>query len=138
MLRGELFAVDTARIFPLTAPVADGVKINVNVTLWLGESVVGNVSLSNEKAAPVMFTSEIVIALPPVLVSVSDKLELLLFCSLPNESVDGDATRVEPVLKLPGDTPWQLESSAIPAAIKTGSVKPRCSRKTCKGANSFS
>ena len=41
-----------------------------------------------------MFACEIVTAAPPVLVNVSERLVLLLVCTLPKESVDDDAARV--------------------------------------------
>jgi hypothetical protein len=48
---------------------------------------------------PLIFASEIVTADPPVLVNVSERLELLLFCTLPKESVDDDTAKVEPALE---------------------------------------
>jgi hypothetical protein len=105
----------------------------VNVTLCFGESVVGKLSPLTEKPVPLMFAAEIVTADPSVLVNVSERLELLLFCTLPKESVDDDAARVEPPLEPPGATPWQPVSSAIPVAIKRELIKQRRDRKTRNG-----
>src|SRR5713226_5713015 len=81
----ELSAVDTTASVPLAEPADAGAKVTVNVTLWFGESVVGKLSPLTEKPVPLIFASEIVTADPPVLVNVSERLELLLFCALPND-----------------------------------------------------
>jgi hypothetical protein len=80
-----------------------------------------------------MFAAEIVTADPPVLVNVSERLVLLLACTLPKESVDDDAARLEIPLEPKGANPWQPVSSTIPAAIKREGKKQRHDRRTCKG-----
>jgi hypothetical protein len=114
----ELSAVDTARV-PLAVPAAVGAKITVNVALWFAERVIGKLSPLAEKPMPLMFTAEIVTADAPVLVNVSERLVLLLVCTLPKESVDDDAARVERPPAATGANPWQPVSSTIPAAIKS-------------------
>jgi hypothetical protein len=52
-----------------------------------------------------MFAAEIVTADAPVLVNVSERLVLLLVCTLPKESVDDDAARVEIPLEPTGSQP---------------------------------
>jgi hypothetical protein len=74
---------------------------------------------------------------PPELVNVSERLELLPFCTLPKDSADGDAARVEPPLEppleFPGDTPPQPVSSAIPVASKSELMKQRRDPTTRNG-----
>ena len=109
--------------FPLADPAAVGAKVTVNVTLCFAESVIGVVSPLTEKPVPLTVASEIVTADPPVLVNVSERSELLLFCTLPKERVADDAASADPPVEPPldpelPDTPWQPLSSAIPAAMK--------------------
>jgi len=129
----ELSAVDTTASVRLAEPADAGAKVSVNVRLWFGVSAVGKLSPLTEKPVPLMFASEIVTADPPVLVNVSERLELLLFCTLPKESVDDDAAKVEPPLEPTGATPWQPVRSAIPVAIKSELIKQRRNRKTRNG-----
>lgn len=124
--------MDSTASVPLAEPVDAGVKVSVNVTLCFGESVVGKLSPLKEKPVPLTFASEMVTADAPVLVSVSERLELLLFCTLPKESVEDDAARAEP-LEPPGANPWQPASSATPVAIKRELIQQRCDRKTRNG-----
>ena len=77
MFSGELEAFDTIASVPLAAPAAVGVKVAVNVTLWVGLSVVGRVRLDIEKPVPVTLACEMVTAVPPELVKVSDRFALL-------------------------------------------------------------
>jgi hypothetical protein len=125
ILNGELSAVDTTARLPLLDPVAVGAKVIVNVTLCFGERVVGTLSPLSEKPAPLMLASEMVTVDPPVLVNVSERLALLLFCTLPKERVDDDAASVEPVWEVLGVKLWQPVSSAIPAAIKRELIRQR-------------
>lgn len=125
--------MDTTASVPLAEPADAGAKVAVNVTLCFGESVVGKLSPLTEKPVPLMFASEIVTADPPVLVNVSERLELILFCTLPKESVDDDAATVAPPLEPPGANPWQPVSSVIPVAIKRELIKQRRDRKTRNG-----
>ncbi len=77
ILSGEFDAFDTTVRVPLAAPALVGVKVAVNVTLWVAARVRGKVNPLVEKPAPVKFACEIVIVDPPALVSVSDKFALL-------------------------------------------------------------
>lgn len=129
----ESFAVDRTASVPLADPVDAGAKVTVKVTLCFEERVTGKVSPLTEKPVPLTVASEIVSAAPPALVSVSERSELLLFCTLPKESVDDDATRAETPLESLGATPWQPVSSVIPAAIEREPIKQRCDRKTRNG-----
>lgn len=101
IVSGEFDAFDTTDKLPFTVPVLLGVKVAVNVTLWLGVSVSGSVNPLIEKPAPLKFACEIVIPDPPVLVSVSDKLELFPTCTFPNARLLGFGDRVPGVTPVP-------------------------------------
>ncbi len=77
ILSGEFDAFDTSDRLPLAAPALAGVRVAVNVTLWLAARVRGKVNPLTEKTAPVKFACEMVTADPPVLVSVANRFELL-------------------------------------------------------------
>ena len=76
MLKGETDASETIASVPLAAPAVAGAKPTLKVTLWLVASVTGTVSPLREKPVPLAFACEMVTELPPVLVKVSDWLEL--------------------------------------------------------------
>jgi hypothetical protein len=78
MLSGEFVALETIDKVPLAAAALVGAKITVNVTLWPAVSVVGTFNPLIENNVLVAFACEIVTDDPPVFVSVSDKLALLL------------------------------------------------------------
>ena len=77
MLSGEFDPFDTTDRLPLAAPALVGVKVAVNVTLWPAVSVTGTVSPLKLNPVPLAVAAEIVRLDPPVLVRVSDKLELV-------------------------------------------------------------
>jgi hypothetical protein len=129
-----LSAVDTTASVALVLPEDAGANVTVNVTLWFGESVIGKLSPLTLKAAPLTLVDEMVTVDPPVLVKVSERFELLPFCTLPKESAAGDAARVLALLEPLGANPWQPVSSATPLTImKREVMKQRRDRKTCKG-----
>jgi hypothetical protein len=105
----------------------------VNVTLWREESVAGKLNPLMEKLVPPTFASEMVTADPPLLVNVSERLELSPFCTFPKESAEDDAARAEPAWEPPVATPWQPLSRAIPLAIRRELIKQRRDRKTRNG-----
>ena len=61
----------------MTEPAALGAKVTLNVTLCPADKFAGRVSPLIEKAALPTLAEEIVTVLPPVLVTVSDRLTLL-------------------------------------------------------------
>ena len=97
MLSGEFAASETTESVPLTEPEPVGANVAVNVTLWFGVRVIGNVNPLIEKAAPDILACEIVTEELPVLVNVSDKFVLLPTWTLPNARLVGFAERVEAV-----------------------------------------
>lgn len=105
MSSGELSAVETTASVPIAAPTDSGAKVSANVTLWLGDRVIGNASPLTEKPAPLMVAAEMVAADPPVLVSTSESLEVLPFCTLPNEAVEGDGASAGAALVAVEPTP---------------------------------
>jgi hypothetical protein len=62
---------------PLAAPLAVGAKSTVNEVLWPAVSVKGKDKPLRLNPVPPAVAAEIVRLVPPVLVSVSDKLVLL-------------------------------------------------------------
>ena len=136
MFRVEFLAVETRLSVPLEEPVDGGVNVTVKVRLWFGERLVGTLSPVREKPEPLIFASEMVTADVPVLVTVSDRSELLLLGTLPKESVDAFAARTEPALTVgepPEATPPQPVRIANPMAIKTEVTKQRHDGKVCTG-----
>lgn len=64
-------------IFPLAAPLVVGEKSTVNEVVCPAVNVNGKLSPLKLNPVPLALAAEIVRLVPPVLVSVSDKLELL-------------------------------------------------------------
>ncbi len=95
ILKFELSAVDVMVSFPAAEPVAIGANVTVNVTLCFGESVTGKLSPLTEKLELLRLACEMVTVAPPPLVNVSERFALLFFCTLLNDSVADDATKVE-------------------------------------------
>ena len=91
IFNGELDPFETIARVPLTAPAAVGAKVTVNVTVWVGFSVTGKVRPLTEYPAPVTLACVIVTANPPVLVSVSERFELLPVWTLPKARLAGFA-----------------------------------------------
>jgi hypothetical protein len=91
MLNGELSAVETTLKLPLIEPVPLGANVTVNVRLWLGSSAVGKLGPLIEKLEPLIFAAETVTASVPLFVTVSERLAVLPFCTLPKEIEDDDA-----------------------------------------------
>ncbi len=77
MLRGEPGASEAMARLPVILPPAAGANFTVNATDWFGVNVAGSVSPTTEKPVPVTVACEIVTFDPPVLVNVSERLELL-------------------------------------------------------------
>lgn len=109
IFRREFEPSETTASVPESAPVAAGANFTLKVRLWLGSRVVGRVKPAIEKADPVMLAWEIVTAEPPTFFSVSDRLALLLTCTLPKLKLAGVAVRVPGVFPTFGarpTTPW--------------------------------
>lgn len=122
--------MDTIASVPLAAPAEAGANDTVKVTLSLGVRDIGRLRPLSEKPEPETFAAEIVTADPPLLVNVSVRLALLLFSTLPKESLDEDAARLALLLEPPlGATPWQPASNPIPAATKRVLIQPRYEEK---------
>ncbi len=77
MLKLGFDPVDVMLTFPLTAPLAAGLKNTVKDVLWPTGNVTGSASPLKLNPAPPAAAAEIVRLDPPVLVSVSNKLALL-------------------------------------------------------------
>lgn len=101
MFSGELVASETTARLPLTAPATVGANLTENVTVCVGVKVTGSVSPVTEKPAPVTLACEMVTLTPPVLVKVSDRLELLLIWTLPKGKLTGFAESVPAATPVP-------------------------------------
>ncbi len=77
MLRLGLEALEVMLRLPLAAPLVVGEKSMVNEVLWPAVSVNGKDKPLKLNPVPLAVAAEIVRLVPPVLVSVSDKLVLL-------------------------------------------------------------
>ena len=93
--------MDVMLTVPLTEPLAVGAKPTVNDVLWPAVKVKGKGSPLKLNPVPLAAAAEIVRLDPPVLVSVSDKLELLPSCTLPNARLVGFAVNVPCVTPVP-------------------------------------
>lgn len=90
MFNGELEASDARASVALTAPADAGVKVTVKVTLPLVVRVAGKVRPLTEKLAFEMLACEILTVVPPVLVTVSDRLVFLPTVTLPKLRLAGE------------------------------------------------
>jgi hypothetical protein len=86
---------------PLAAPLAVGAKSTVKDVLCPAASVTGLKTLNKLKPVPLALAAEIERLVPPVLVSVSDKLVLLPTWTLPNERLVAFGASVPGVIPLP-------------------------------------
>jgi hypothetical protein len=91
MLKLESEPVEVILRVPLTAPAAAGEKSAVNEVLWPAVKVKGKVSPLKLKPVPLATAAEMVRLVPPVLVNVSERLELFPTCTFPNPRLVGFA-----------------------------------------------
>jgi len=77
MLKLGFEPVEVMLTLPLAAPLAVGLKSTVKDVLWPAVNVTGRVSPLKLNPVPLAAAAEIVRLVPPVLLSVSDKLALL-------------------------------------------------------------
>ena len=84
LIAGRVFeALETTETLPVGVPAACGVKLTLNVKLCPALMVKGTVTPLMPYPVPLTVTCEIVIADPPVLLSISDFVLLLPTCTLP-------------------------------------------------------
>ena len=101
MLRLGLEPLEVMLTLPLAAPLTVGAKRTVNDVLCPAVSVKGRVSPLVLNPVPLADAAEIVRLDPPVLVNVSDKLELLPVWTLPKAREVGFAVSVPCVTPVP-------------------------------------
>ena len=101
-------AFETKLRLPLAEPAALGANFTVNAMLCPAATLAGKASPLIENAALFTLACEIVTVLPPVLVTVSERLAWLPTWALPNAKVGGlDVTEpLFPGLGFPV-SPWQ-------------------------------
>lgn len=93
--------VEVMVTFPLADPLAFGEKSTANVVLCPAFSVKGSDKPLRLNPVPLTLAAEIDRLVPPVLVNVSGKLELLPTWTLPNAKVAGFGVNVPCVTPLP-------------------------------------
>jgi hypothetical protein len=116
---------------PLAAPLAVGLKSTVNEVLWPAVNVKGKDRPFRLNPLPLAVAAEIVRLDTPVLVSVSDKLVLLLTWTLPNARLVGVEVSVPCVTPVPDSGRFMagLEPSEVNAALPL-KVPADCGAKT--------
>jgi hypothetical protein len=117
MLKLESEPVEVTLTLPLAAPLAVGEKSTLNDVLWLAANVKGNDSPLKLNPVPLAEAAEIVRLVPPVLVRVSDKLELLPTCTLPNARLVGFAVSAPCVRPVPERGMLKLESEPVEVTL---------------------
>ena len=101
IVRLESEGLEVMLTFPLLAPPTVGANGTVKDVLCPGLSVTGTVRPFRLNPAPLTEAAEMVTAVPPVLVSVSDLLLLLPTGTLPKERLVGFAVSVPGVTPVP-------------------------------------
>ena len=87
--------------FPVTAPADAGVNETLKVVLWPEVRVNGVVIPLKLNPLPLIPTCEMVTLVPPVFVTVSDRVCLVGTCTLPKGRLDGFAPSVPGVTPVP-------------------------------------
>lgn len=77
---------------PLAAPPDVGEKSTENEALWPAANVTGKDSPLKLNPVPPTLAAEMVMPVPPLLVSIPDRLVLVPSCTLPNARLVGLAT----------------------------------------------
>lgn len=117
MLKFGFPPLDVMLTLPLAAPPAVGAKLTVNDVLCPAFNVNGKLSPLKLNPAPLALAAEIVRLLPPVLVSVSGKLDVLPVCTLPNAMLAGLAVSVPCVTPVPERGIVKLESDPVDVMV---------------------
>jgi hypothetical protein len=124
MLRLGLDPLEVMLRLPLAAPLVVGEKSTVNEVLWPAVRVKGKDKPFKLNPAPLAVAAEIVRLDPPVLVSISDKLELLPTCSLPNARLVGLAPRAPCVTPVPESGMFKLGLDPLEAMLRLPLAAP--------------
>ncbi len=109
---------------PLTKPLAAGLKVTVNDVLCPAVNVKGKARPLKLYPDPVAVAPEIVRLDPPVLVSVSDKLELLPIWTLPKARLVGLADNVPGATPVPVNGMLKLESDPVDVMLTLPLTEP--------------
>jgi hypothetical protein len=135
MLKLESEPVEVTLTLPLAAPLVVGEKSTLNEVLWLAANVKGNDSPLKLNPVPLAEAAEIVRLDAPVLVRVSDKLELLPTCTLPNARLVGFAVSAPCVRPVPESGMLKLESEPVEVTLTLPLAAPLAvgEKSTVKG-----
>lgn len=101
IVRFESDPVEVMEMFPLADPLVVGENVAVNDVICPAFNVKGNDRPLRLNPAPLALAAEIVSVVPPVLVSVSVKFELLPTCTFPNAKLTGLGVSVPWVTPVP-------------------------------------
>jgi hypothetical protein len=91
--RVELDAFELIVSFPVTDPLVCGLKLTLNVALWLGLNVTGGLIPLKPKPVPVAKICAMVRAPVPEFVRVSETVLTVEVCTVPKRMLVGFATR---------------------------------------------
>jgi hypothetical protein len=117
MLKLGFEPLDVMVTVPLADPLALGAKTTVNDVLWPALNVKGRLRPLRLKPLPLAAAAEIVRLEPPLLVKVSDKLELFPTCTVPNAKLVGFADRVPCVTPVPESGMLRLEFEPLEVTV---------------------
>src|SRR5208282_1633339 len=109
--------VEVRLTLPLAVPLAVGEKSTVKDVLWPAVNVKGKDSPLKLNPVPPAEAAEIVRLDPPVLVRVSDKLELLPTCTLPNARLVGFAVSAPCVTPVPDSGRFMAAALEVKATL---------------------
>ena len=124
MFRFGFEPLDVMLTLPLTEPLAAGLKVTVNDVLCPAFNVKGKARPLKLYPDPLALAAEIVRLDPPVLVSVSDKLELLPICTLPKARLVGLGVRVPCATPDPVRGMFKLESEPLDVMLTLPLTEP--------------
>jgi hypothetical protein len=124
MFRFGLEPLDVIAILPLTEPLAAGLKVTVNDVLCPAFNVKGKARPLKLYPDPLALAVEIVRLDPPVLVSVSDKLELLPICTLPKARLVGLAPSAPCATPVPVNGMLRLEFEPLDVMLTFPLTEP--------------
>ena len=113
ILRLGFDPLEVMLMLPLAAPLAVGANSTVNVVLCPAFNVTGRVKPLRLNPLPLAVAAEMVRAVPPVLVKVSDLLELVPTCTLPKARLAGFAVSCPTATPVP-----EIERTTLPALVE--------------------
>jgi hypothetical protein len=118
-----LDAFDAIVSWPVAEPLDCGAKATLKLTAWPGLRVTGGFTPLTLKTAMLLEISDIVTAVPPPLVSVSESSLLLALGIVPNCRFAALAARTPELPVLPPLDEVELKLHPVPASSETATTK---------------